>query len=324
VVNNEEENHMSNTFYSYCRGGNGVGVGAEMAGFRDVGGVEFDPAIAAACDQNFVNAPTTIADVCAVDPAFLLDTAPTWFHASPSCKNASQAKVAEKDDDGNRVRETAADRAAGAAVARFIAHWTPRIVTIENVWQYRTFEAFERIRETLRDTGYSYEYWHLNAADYGVPQTRKRLILVARHGLYRIQRPHPTHRDGGDMFHAPWIGWYEAIEDLIPGLPRKSMPPRLQHAPLGVLVDQLNATNVTMRQSSQPAFTLSCYSSKHPSPRIRLTSGDYATDKHTLARLQSFPAGYILPDNATLAGEIIGNAAPPLLMRAVVLPLVGC
>lgn len=216
---------MTRISYSYFRGGNLAGVGFERAGFRDIGGVEFDKGIAAVADLNFPSAPTTVADVCAVDPALLLDEAPTHFHASPSCKNASQANQPDEDEDGIKTRETEGDRDAGRAVARFIRHWTPPYVTIENVWMYRSFDAFGFILQALKDQGYSFDYWHLNSADYGVPQTRKRLILIAKRGLHRIQRPHPTHRKGGDMFHQPWRGWYGAIEDLLPGLPDTTPAP---------------------------------------------------------------------------------------------------
>lgn len=202
---------MTHSFYSYFRGGGGAELGAEQVGYTSVGGVEFEPAIAAACDVNFAASPTTVADVCAVQPENLLDAAPGWFHASPSCRNASQAN----SDAG----ETDEDREAGKAVARFVRHWLPERVTVENVWQYRNFDAFGYILQALRDSGYSFDYWHLNAADYGVPQTRKRLILVAKRGEWRIQRPEPTHRNGGDMFLPAWNGWYSAIQDLIPTLP---------------------------------------------------------------------------------------------------------
>lgn len=199
------------TFYSYFRGGGGADLGAEQAGYTSIGGVELMPEIAAACDVNFPQSPTTVADVCAVDPAALLRSAPWWFHASPSCRNASQAN----SDAG----ETQEDRDAGRAVARFISCWLPQRFTLENVFQYRTFDAFGSILQALKDCGYSFDYWHLNSANYGIPQTRKRLILIAKLGQWRIQRPEPTHRDGGDMFLPPWIGWFRAIEDLIPTLP---------------------------------------------------------------------------------------------------------
>ena len=62
--------------------------------------------------------------------------------------------------------------------------------------------------------GYFWTYDHVNAADYGVPQTRRRLILRASRGLLPFL-PEPV----------PWVGWYAAIEDLIPTLPESKLAP---------------------------------------------------------------------------------------------------
>ncbi len=92
------------------------------------------------------------------------------------------------------------------------------------VWGYRNFESFRRILATLAACGYAVDYRHINAADYGVPQTRKRLVLRAVRGG-RVPPLHPTHRKGGDMFYQPWIGWYAAIEDLLDTLPETTPAP---------------------------------------------------------------------------------------------------
>lgn len=312
------------TFYCYFRGGGGCDVGAEAVGYTSIGGVEFDPKIAAACDVNFPHAPTTVADVRAVDPALLCHTAPSWFHASPSCKNASQAKTVGEDG----VRETDVDIATAQATCRFIDHWRPPLVTIENVWQYRTFAAFEAIRDCLRENGYSFDYWHLNAADYGVPQTRTRLILVARQGLRYIQRPSPTHRQGGDMFHAPWVGWYEAAEGL-PLQPGR-LPTRLTRMlPEGARSLLINCKHTGLGRRDTDDRALLFRHIDDPAPTLLSSYGTkmllaYTDADHqgfltpaAFARLQSLPDSYVLPEKASLACTIIGNMVPPLLMQRV-------
>ena len=97
---------------------------------------------------------------------------------------------------------------------------------LENVWGYRNFVAFGVILKCLAREGYRTDYWHLNSANYGVPQTRKRLILVARLDG-RPRRPEPTHsKNPGAMFGLKkWVGWYESIKDLIPTLPESQFAP---------------------------------------------------------------------------------------------------
>lgn len=214
------------TLRTLFSGGELFGVGAGHAGYRHLDGYEISPTIAAvACLNGF---DVRVADVCVVEYATLPPA--DHLHASPSCKNASQARHPGTDAHGEKLpRETAQDLAYTDAVCRAIAAHQGETFTLENVWGYRAFESFDRIRAALSAAGFSYEYWHLNAADYGVPQTRKRLIMIARRGLCRVQRPHPTHRQGGDMFHAPWVGWYAAIEGILHTLP-PTTPARWQLA----------------------------------------------------------------------------------------------
>ena len=78
-----------------------------------------------------------------------------------------------------------------------------------------------------------------------------------------------------------------------------------------------------MVDAHTPAMTM-VSSSRAANTRAWLASGRVVKmTPRALARFQSFPDNYALPDRASLACCILGNAAPPLLMRAVVLPLIG-
>lgn len=246
-------------FRTLFSGGELFGVGAEQADWRHADGYELRPDIAAVAQRNGFD--VRVANVCDVPYETLRPVA--HLHASPSCKNASQANQKGLDDDGEPLpRETPDDLAAADAVCRAIRAHQGETFSLENVWPYRTFESFDRIRAALRESGYSYEYWHLNMADYGVPQTRTRLILIARQGLCYVERPHPTHRKGGDMFHAPWRGWYAAIADLVDALPPMTpakwqlarMPAELRETTL-IGAGGYDGT-VVQRAADDPAFTL--------------------------------------------------------------------
>jgi len=64
------------------------------------------------------------------------------------------------------------------------------------------------ILNALNRLGYWTDVQHCNAADFGVPQTRKRMIVRAVRGGWLPPLPRPV----------PWRGWYQAVEDLLPGL----------------------------------------------------------------------------------------------------------
>jgi site-specific DNA-cytosine methylase len=158
-------------------------------------------------------------DVTLIDPDGF--EVPTVLHASPPCPNFSTA---------NQGRgETERDLALANAMCKFIQALRPPVVTLENVYLYRESGSFKAILKTLHRAGYQFDYWHINAADYGVPQTRKRLLLMAARDFVP-QKPPATHAAFDEltpMFdpRCPWVGWYEAIADLVPDLPDSEFAP---------------------------------------------------------------------------------------------------
>lgn len=196
----------------------GVGVGARAAGYTHLWGIEWSARLAAVAEMNGFR--SIVANVCAVDYATLAK--PYHLHASPVCKNASVAKT-----DGEESRE---DLETAQAVCRAIVALTPHVFTLENVRGYAKFAAFRAIVATLKANGYGVAWNILNAVDYGVPQTRERLILRAVRGQERPLLPVATHARADRITplfdeRLPWIGWYEAIEDLLPTLPNSAFAP---------------------------------------------------------------------------------------------------
>ena len=189
---------MAETFASLFTGGGGSDLGAVGAGLTPIWGIELDPRIAEVARFNLKH-DVQVADILSVDPKTL--ERPDFLTASPPCPSFSAAKT-------NGV-ETALDIALAQKVAEFISVLQPRIFTLENVPAYRHSKSWALIEQALYKHGYWLHVAVINAADMGVPTTRRRLIVRAVRGGYVPQLPPKL----------PWVGWYEAIEDLIPDLP---------------------------------------------------------------------------------------------------------
>lgn len=296
------------TIATLFSGGEGVGVGARMAGLDHLWGIEYDAAIAGVARINGFH--TITADVTTVDWSTL--PAPDVLHASPPCPNFSVAKT-------NRG-ETEQDRAVAQAVCDAIMTLRPRIFTLENVRGYAGSASLQRIGDTLMALDYAVETFIVNAADYGVPQTRERLFLVARRGgwmrapllLPRKQR---------------WIGWYEAIADIVDTLPvghlAKWQSKRYPFDYDIALIDGSLSTSTSGKQlqvtlPDMPAPTQVSSWSNRKDVRIIVNGAIYRNTPRCMARWQGFHDEYALSDDATLASRIVGNAVPPRLYAALI------
>lgn len=331
------------TIATIFSGGEGVGIGAKNAGFAHLWGIELVDEIAQVARDNGFNVIT--GDVFDIDPDTL--ESPDVLHASPECQRASVAN--------SKRGETDLDIALGKRIEYYIEVLNPKVFTLENVRPYRHFEAFKSIVNKLFELGYMVDFQNLCAADFGVPQTRRRLILRAsRIGLLPILPQKEK-----------WIGWYEAIEDLIPDLPetqfaewqlkrlaKMDLAPLLvgckgkgakyssdvkqELAPSQTVNTQIcqmkafiangttddNGTRLTTREDKEPVFTSASSVYKRPL-RAWLSQGKVvAMTPKALARFQTFSDSYILPDTKTLACKIIGNAVPCLMYEKIIKQLV--
>lgn len=335
---------MRPSFASLFSGFGLADVGAKKAGCDLLWGVELDPAIADVSRQ--LGHDVICRSVTEVDFSTL--EKPTVLWASPPCPNFSIAKT-------NGV-ETAADIDLAKAVVRAIETLEPQYFILENVQGYQRSKSLALIENALYSAGYWIDRQVLNSADFGVPQTRRRLILRAVKGGFVPALPDPV----------KWIGWYEAIEDLIPSLPEsqfaewqlKRLPDELIDSILvpggnassfsvrsaaepsrtigdvgrvgnisrAFLVDKSinkNGESVTIDDRDRPSFTVKASASKQAS-RAWLERGRVvAMTARALARFQSLPDWYELPTKNTLACRGIGNGVPCLMAKGAIESLIG-
>ena len=322
---------MSNQFISLFSGVGGGAFSARAAGYELVGAVEFDKKIA---DLYYENHQSMVLsqDVKDVDPTlFNVDKSKTLtVQLSPPCQEWSAANC---NPDITSDRALALDNCY-----HILEHLNPDRIIIENVRAYQRSEPMDRFREWLQIKGYKYIEQVVNCADVGVPQNRIRYFLMAvRKGekVRHLPLTHSSKETGqGDLFSnplKPWIGWYEAIKDLMPDMQITKLSNNQQLALRGWdLSGRLLIPTIGYRSDLPPIY------SEHrlaPTVKAMMMSDGESERKgcwrivdnyevremsvRGLARLQTFPDDMILPRHKGLACKVIGNAVPSLIMQKI-------
>lgn len=212
----------------------------------------------------------------------------------------------------------------------------PRVLLLENVYGLASNNGDKGGVRLFRDkldainhqhgTKYKLQVIHLNAADYGVPQLRKRVFILASVDGRMLEIPPPTHGNAGglDSYRTAW--------DAIGTLDDEDWPKELQ--PTGKWAELLKSIPEgknylwhTPRGGGEPLFgwrtrywSFLLKLSKHqPSWTIQAQPGPATGPFHwrnrllsvdELARLQTFPEGYWFAGNRRSAQQQIGNAVP--------------
>lgn len=304
---------------TYFSGGGLVEEG--LKGIIDpVVAVEYDRKISGVYRNNFGQHIVT-ADVRDVDPKELvkhIDGEVEYFHASPVCKNYSQAK--------SNSGEVELDKETAKSTAEFIDAVKPRVVTIENVKGYKDSEAMNIITKALDKNGYTWDSDVYNAADYGGYTSRERLIIRAVKDGELPEKPKKQPRKGG---------WLEAVEDILPTL-------TVKESGVAPWMDaRLKADGIDWQKVEKPLYVMgSSYADgKIPHaygdeilPTLRTKSGDVIimpggkvlrADGWVLARITGLGDDYKLPKTESLAHTIIGNGIPVQLTKGVIAPLLN-
>ena len=302
---------------TYFSGGGLVEEG--LKGIIDpVVAVEYDEKISGVYRNNFGQHIVT-ADVRDVDPKELvkhIDGEVEYFHASPVCKNYSQAK--------SNHAELELDKETAASTAEFINAIKPKVVTVENVKGYKDSEAMKIITDALDANGYTWDADVYNAADYGGYTNRERLIVRAVRDGKLPDKPEKMARKSG---------WYEAVADIIPTLTEK------KNGVAPWMDIRLKADGIDWRNIDKPLYVMgSAYADgKVPHafadellPTLRTKSGDvivmpdgkvYRAMGRVLARVSGVSDDYKMPFSENLSHTIIGNGIPTQLTEHVIAPL---
>ncbi len=193
------------------------------------------------------------------------------------------------------------------ALIKYMKFHQPKIVVGENVPGLANMgkgEVLRIIRDDLQNCGYKVEVWTLFAPDFGVPQRRNRLFIVAvRNDLddFPIQ-PHSLFNDK-KYFTTEWaIGDLESITDE--SVPNQSQYFKASRAKKG------NGQGDEVTPADAPSYTIRANAKSRVQFHYKL---ERRLTVRECARLQTFPDNFVFPHSTTTNIMEIGNAVPPLL-----------
>lgn len=347
---------MDGGVLDYYSGAGGASLAMQSSGFSVLGAIDIDPVANEVYSDNLGLTPLE-ADVTKISYSDVLehfnlseDEAPVWI-GCPPCKNFSSLRRTRPWKKGSSKDSLL------VAFLRHIKEGLPNVVIFENVPGVVTLEKgkyFKRYLNEMKEMGYGTVFKVVLAADYGVPQLRKRVLAfsVLEANSEDLVLPGPTHSDpvkSEEEGKPLWKTVKDAIADL-PPLKRGAEDPSIinhrakTHTEKALRIIRKIPKDGGSRKDLPKSLWLPCHKKlkagaesvygrmwwNKPSPTMttRCTTPscgrflhpeqDRAITPREAARLQSFPDSFAFPQTFNFAERVIGNAVPPDLFRALV------
>ena len=335
---------MTLTAIDIFAGGGGLTLGLQRAGFKVLAAVEIEQHAYTTYKANHPEVRCLKQDVRTVTGADLLDVAGVekidLLAGCPPCQGFTSltAKYRREDPRNELIFE----------ISRLAEEIRPRAIMMENVpgLMRQRASLYAALKTRLEALDYCLTEGVLDVADYGVPQFRRRLVLLGGRGL-KIELPHPTHGKGTADGRSAWRTVRDAIGDqgepveLTAAKKRgpvectdwhvvRTLSPsnrkRIQAAKAGVTWpaipeslrpdchkgDYRGFTNVYGRMSwDSPAPTITAGCTTFSKGRFGHPEADRTISVREAALLQTFPADYRfdVPYMEHVC-NIVGNALP--------------
>ena len=323
---------------SLFSGGGGLDLGFKQAGFNIVWAID-NARDAVETYRANIGKHIVCADINSIAPADIPQ--PDIIIGGPPCQSFSLA--------GNRHVEDARGQLVWTYL-EIINSKLPKFFLFENVVGILSArnDKKEKIIDLLMAKfaamGYTLSFKIVNAAEYGVPQLRRRAIIIgSRKG--KVEFPQPTHNaDGTGGLHR-FVSVSEALGDLpqpAKGSPIDHEPPAMSELdryivahvkPGGNYMDiPADVKSERIRRLQRDGGHTTCYGRMHPDrpaytintyfnrPNVGCNihySQDRLITVREALRLQSFPDSYhIVAKSKTAKNLIVGNAVPPRLAYA--------
>ena len=311
-------------------------LGLRKAGLRVVCGVDIDP-VAAQTYRASLKTPVLEGDIRALKPGRLKKLIPQGSRVILAVCAPCQPFSKVRKTGGKRK-----DRDLLAAVGKLITDLSPAGVIVENVPQIGKGGKGGVLRafcQALEVAGYSFAYRTLDAKDFGVPQRRRRMVLLGIKGVNEeVELPS---KNGGKT---------KTVREAIAGLPSvkagEVAPYRPLHRAARLSKRNLQRVQATPRNGGDSrawpkSLRLPCHVKSGgfydvygrmkwdaPAPTLTtrcnsLSNGRFGHPVQNRAItlleasiLQTFPRRYQFKGNQNDIARQIGNAVPPTLAAA--------
>jgi len=333
----------------------GLTHGLRLAGLNVIAGIDVDSSCKYAYEHNNANAQFISVDVAALHPekvaALYPENALRVLVGCAPCQPFSKYTKRYRKGEQKGGRENDEWQRDNKwkllySFSNIVRHVLPDIVSMENVPELADEQVFADFHNALVQLGYSVSYGVVFCPEYGVPQNRRRLVLLASR-LGELKLVEPLYNESN----------YPTVRGCIGGLPRIAAGAKYQGDVMHSAA-RLSSINLRRIRSSVPGGTwrdwndnlkLKCHKKSSgktypsiygrmcwdsPSPTITTQFYGYGNGRFghpeqdralTLregALLQSFPPDYefVDPDqgfNRRQVGVHIGNAVPVELGRAI-------
>lgn len=313
----------------------GLTEGLKQAGFKVLSAIELEPIAASTYKLNHPRVNLLHADIRDVDAEQLRTElrlrrgALDLLAACPPCQGFSALTSKNGARRVNDKRNSLINDCM-----RFVEALQPRAIMLENVPGLVGKAGFIRFVRSLRDTGYHADFRVLDAAKYGVPQRRRRLILVAfrkESPVFAIPEdcrvtvrdaigdlPHPS--KSRDVLHHDRAAYSEKLKSLIRAIPldggSRSALGATHRLACHQETDGFRDVYGRMRWDDvSPTITSGCINPSkgrflHPRQHRPITLREAAL-------IQTFPGDYEfdLSRGKYAVAAMIGNALPPEFIR---------
>jgi DNA (cytosine-5)-methyltransferase 1 len=326
----------------FC-GAGGLSYGLEKAGISIRAGIDFDPHCNYPYTKNIRGAKFILKDVTTVEGSSLSKFfSPSAFKLLAGCAPCQPFSTLRNGTD----RETNDKWPLLDEFARLVKEIQPDVVTMENVPTLKSQSIFQKFVALLKEEKYHVSSRVVDAAEYGVPQRRRRLVLLAsRHGPLRLLSPEElgvkrmTVRDAIENLPALVAGESSTTDVLhkARSLTKINLSRIQASKPGGTWADWPESLKLECHKSirgasfksvygrlewDKPSGTITTQANNFGTGRFGHPTQDRALSIREMAILQSFPKNYefVEPGNTpefVPICRLIGNAVPVELGFAV-------